>query len=100
MMLALDTGAAMTIINTRKFLKHLDRALLQLSIHTFHTAAGATLPALGQFAATLELGLVKVSDLIITVAEVVGDGLFGLLFLVSRCLGRTSGRTPPHDGGR
>jgi hypothetical protein len=83
MMLAVDTGAAMTIINTRKFLRHLDCGLLRPSIHTFHTAAGATLPALGQFAATLELGPVKVTGLITTVAEVVGDGLLGLDFLRS-----------------
>jgi hypothetical protein len=81
MMLAVDTGAAMTIINTRKFLRHLDRDLLRPSIHTFHTAAGATLPALGQFAATLELGPVKVTGLVVTVAKVVGDGLLGLDFL-------------------
>jgi hypothetical protein len=62
---------------------HLDRALLQPSGHTFHTAAGATLPALGQFPATLELGLVKVTGLLTTVAEVVGDGLLGLDFLRS-----------------
>jgi predicted aspartyl protease len=49
MMLAVDTGATMTIVNSEKFLKLLDRALLQPSEHTFHTAAGITLPALGQF---------------------------------------------------
>jgi hypothetical protein len=62
MMLAVDTFAAMAIVNSDKFLKLLDRALLQPSEHTFHTGAGMTLPALGQFSATLELGSVKVSD--------------------------------------
>jgi hypothetical protein len=53
MMLAVDTGAAMTMINSRKFLEHLDRGILRPSGHTFHTAAGDTLPALGQFSARL-----------------------------------------------
>jgi hypothetical protein len=46
--------------------------------HTFHTVAVATLPTLGQFFATLELGPLKVTGLLTTVAEVVGDGLLGL----------------------
>jgi hypothetical protein len=94
MLLAVDTGATMTIINSQKFLKHLDRALLQPSGHTFHTTAGATLPALGQFSAALELGPVKVTGLLTTVAEVVGDGLLGLDFLrfVDAWVGLKDGR--------
>jgi hypothetical protein len=83
MMLAVDTGAAMTIINYRKFLQHLDESIIQPSAHTFHTAAGSTMPALGQLAATLKFGPVTIRGLITTVAEVVRNGLLGLDFLRS-----------------
>jgi predicted aspartyl protease len=98
MMLAVDTGAALTIVNSEKFLKLLDRSLLQPSEHTFYTAAGITLPALGQFSATLELGPVKVHGLITTVADVVGDGL--LFPEISRRLGRFERRKTAHESGR
>jgi hypothetical protein len=47
MMLVVGTGVAMTIINSEKFLNHLNHSLLQPNEHTFRTAAGATLQVLG-----------------------------------------------------
>jgi hypothetical protein len=77
MMLAVDTGAGMKIVNKSKMLTYMDALDLEPSPYEFRTANGELLERVGQFYATLRLGPVVLENFCVTVADVVGDGLLG-----------------------
>jgi hypothetical protein len=82
MMLAVDTGAGMTIVNKSKVLSFMDALDLEPSPFEFHTANGELLEGVGQFYYTLQLGPIVLENCI-TVADVVEDGLLGMDFLAA-----------------
>jgi predicted aspartyl protease len=83
MMLAVETGAGMTIVNKSKVLSFIDALDLEPSLFEFHTANGELLEGVGLFYATLQLGPVVLENFRVTVADVVGDGLLGMDFLAA-----------------
>jgi hypothetical protein len=83
MMLAMDMGAGMAIVNKSKVLSFMEALDLEPSPFEFHTAYGELLEGVGQFYSTLQLRPVVLENFCVTLADVVGDGLLGMDFLAA-----------------
>ena len=83
LLLTADTGAAVTMLNSTMFKRYFPDTELQPSTGNFTTASGDPMPTEGQFRANVQLGPVTIAFLMITVADVVGDGLLGLDYLTA-----------------
>eukprot|EP00920_Eleutheroschizon_duboscqi_P010381 GHVT01024188.1.p1 GENE.GHVT01024188.1~~GHVT01024188.1.p1 ORF type:complete len:108 (-),score=7.35 GHVT01024188.1:22-345(-) len=70
------------MMNTAVFRRYFPGTKLEKSAGNFTTATGEEMPTEGQFRANVQVGPVTVASLMITVAEVVGDGLLGMDYLV------------------
>ena len=80
-MMTVDTGAAITMLNSTMFERHFQGIELVTSDDEFITANGEAMTAAGSFRASIQMGPVTIANLKITVADVVGDGLLGMDFL-------------------
>ena len=83
LMLTVDTGAALTMMNATMFKKYFQDTKLDPSTDHFTTANGETMTAEGTFRANVQMGPVTIASLKITVADVVGDGLLGMDYLTA-----------------
>ena len=83
LMMAVDTGAALTMLNKDIFKKYFKKTKLTKSKDQFVTATGDPMKAKGQFRADVQLGPVTIAGLKISVADVLGDGLLGMDFLLA-----------------
>ena len=78
LLLTADTGAAVTMLNTAVFRRYFPDKELEPSTGEFTTANNEPMPTVGQFRANVQIGPVTIAHLMITVADVIGDGLLGM----------------------
>lgn len=83
LMLAVDTGSERTIISYEVYQRYLSDKPLQPSERKFCTADGEDLTTYGQFQGNIQIGVVRVTGISITVANVLGDGLLGMDYLAA-----------------
>eukprot|EP00919_Chromeraceae_sp_WS-2016_P072705 GHVR01171869.1.p1 GENE.GHVR01171869.1~~GHVR01171869.1.p1 ORF type:complete len:120 (-),score=20.28 GHVR01171869.1:191-550(-) len=84
-MLAVDTGAAMTMIGEEVYRQYFPKTQLDECEDNgmFSTANGDTMVATWQFRASVQTGPVMIRGIKVTVANVVGDGLLGMDYLTA-----------------
>lgn len=81
LMLAVDTGAAMTMIGEEAYKRYFPLTEHGKSKDMFWTAYGKVMVATGQFRVSVQQDPVTIDGMKITVANVVGDGLLVLDYL-------------------
>eukprot|EP00918_Siedleckia_nematoides_P086396 GHVU01190155.1.p1 GENE.GHVU01190155.1~~GHVU01190155.1.p1 ORF type:complete len:192 (+),score=14.10 GHVU01190155.1:1-576(+) len=83
LLLTADTGAEVTMMNSEVFKRYFPDTKLEPSTGNFTTASGDKMPVDGQFRANVQIGPVTIAFMMITIADVVGDGLLGLDYLTA-----------------